>query len=489
MIVLPMAGSGERLQGIDLLRWPVVGPFLRWRHARLALQLAALGAAIVVILHGLFGPQIAPRNLATVVTWVHYRGLLVVALLAAGNIFCTGCPFVLVRDAARKAHAPSRRWPRWLRTKWIGLALFVGVLFAYELFDLWALPRATAWLVLGYFGAALAIDFVFAGATFCKYLCPVGQFNFAASTLSPLEVRVRHRDVCRTCRTSDCIRGRRAVDRPGVPTRRGCELGLFLPSKVGNLDCTFCLDCVQACPHDNVAIAARLPGAELVDGGRRSGIGRLAARPDIAALAMLFAFGALLNAFAMVGPAYDLERWLAGAMGVSSEAPVLAVLFFVGLVAVPCVLLAGAAAVSQRLARGPGRSIAGTAVRYAVAFLPLGFGLWLGHYAFHFLTGALTIVPVAQSAAIDLLGWAALGDPRWRWTGLQPGAVFPIQLGFVLLGTVGSLAVARGISEREQPARALAATAPWALVFVALAAVAVWILLQPMEMRGVQLPG
>ena len=34
--------------------------------------------------------------------------------------------------------------------------LFVGVLFIYELFDLWALPAATAWLVVGYFAAALA---------------------------------------------------------------------------------------------------------------------------------------------------------------------------------------------------------------------------------------------------------------------------------------------------------------------------------------------
>ena len=471
----------------DVLRWPVIGRFLRWRHARTALQLCVLAAAAAVIVHGLFGPQIAPRNLATVVTWVHYRGLLVVALLAAGNFFCTACPFVLVRDAARRGRAPGWRWPRWLRTKWIGLALFAGVLFAYELFDLWALPRATAWLVLGYFAAAVAVDLVFTGATFCKYLCPVGQFNFAASTLSPIEVTVRDRDVCRACHTSDCIKGRRAPG--GAVTQRGCELGLFLPSKVGNLDCTFCLDCVHACPHDNVAIAARAPGAELVDGRRRSGIGRLTARPDIAVLAVLFAFGALLNAFAMIGPAYDLEQWLARAIGVSSEAPVLAVLFVFGLGVVPFALLAAAAAVSERLAHSPSPSIRRAMVQYAVAFLPFGFGLWLGHYGFHFLTGALTIVPVTQSVVADVFGWAAFGEPRWQLAGLQPGAVLPIQLGFVALGTIGAFAVALGISEREHPSRAAAAASPWFVVVVALAAVAVWVLLQPMDMRGVELPG
>ncbi len=489
MTYVPMAPPDRRPASGDVLRWPVIGALLRWRHARTTLQLLALAVAAIVVLHGLFGPQVAPRNLATVVTWVHYRGLLVIALLAAGNFFCTGGPFMLARDVARRQHTPTRRWPRWLRSKWMGLVLFVAVLFTYELFDLWALPAATAWLVLAYFGAALTIDLVFSGATFCKYLCPIGQFNFAASALSPLEVTVREPAVCGTCRTADCINGRRAVDTPAVTVQRGCELGLFLPSKVGNMDCTFCLDCVQACPHDNVAIATRVPGAELVDGRRRSGVGRFADRPDIAALAVLFAFGALLNAFAMVTPVYALEGWLARAMGVSSEAPVLALLFVVALSVVPMVLLGGAA-VTGRLLLGQGHgSVANDAVHYAVALVPFGFGLWLAHYAFHFLTGVLTIVPVTQRAAADVFGWAVLGEPLWRLVGMPPGAVFPIQLGFLLLGTVGAIAVAHGISQREHPRKAALATAPWAVVVVILASVALWVLAQPMDMRGIGFPG
>ncbi len=449
------------------------------------LQSVAMVIATIIILHGLFGPQEAPRNLATVLTWVHYRGLLVVALLAAGNFFCTGCPFVMVRDVARRAHLPTLHWPRRLRNKWFALALFAGVLFAYELFDLWGLPRATAWVVIGYFAAALTIDLFFRGATFCKYLCPIGQFNFAASTLSPLEVRVRELDVCATCRTVDCIKGRRDKDAPEVTIQRGCELSLFLPRKVGNLDCTFCLDCVHACPHDNVEIAGRLPGAELIDGRRRSGIGRLTARPDIAALAVLFAFGALLNAFAMVSPVYAAEQWLARVMGLSSEAPVLGIVFLVALGVAPLLMLTAAAFVSRLLTESRGASIPGRMVQYAVALIPLGFGMWIAHYAFHLLTGMLTVVPVTQSAAADLFGWAALGDPWWGWAGARPGAIFPVQIGFVLLGTVGSIAVAHGISEREHPARPLAATAPWAVVVVLVAAAALWVLSNPMEMRGV----
>ena len=31
--------------------------------------------------------------------------------------------------------------------------------------------------------------------------------------------------------------------------------------------------------------------------------------------------------------------------------------------------------------------------RFIYGLAPLGFGMWLAHYAFHFLTGALTLIP------------------------------------------------------------------------------------------------
>jgi drug/metabolite transporter (DMT)-like permease len=139
---------------IDVLRWPILGRLLRWPHIRATTQTILLLVAAVVVLHGLLGPDLAPRNLATVLTWIHYRGLLIGVLLAAGSAFCGACPMILVRDLGRRFHRPSRHVPRWMRSKWNALGLFVGVLFAYELFDLWSLPAATAWLVIGYFAAA-----------------------------------------------------------------------------------------------------------------------------------------------------------------------------------------------------------------------------------------------------------------------------------------------------------------------------------------------
>jgi ferredoxin len=474
-------GRGRGVAPFDLLRAPAIGAFLRWRHARTLLQALLLAVAAVLVLHGLLGPQTAPANLATVVSWVEYRGLLVLALLVAGNLFCTGCPIVLVRNLGRRLHAPSRRWPRALRGTWIPLALFAAVLFTYELFDLWSLPAATAWIIVAYFAAALAVDLTFAGASFCQYVCPIGRFNFTASTLSPLEIQVREPATCATCRTADCVRGRRDPVMPLRVVQRGCELGLFLPAKVGNLDCTFCLECVQACPHDNVALAARIPGSELLESGRRSGIGRLRDRPDIAAFAVLFAFGGLVNAFAMTDTAMAVEMRLMDAMHVTTEAPALAAIFVGGLLLLPLALVAAATLLTPGSRRAGRRQ---TATAYAYAFVPFGLGMWLAHYGFHLLTGIFTIVPVTQSAVLDLLGRPLFGEPRWHWTGMRPGSVFPIEVGFILLGTLASLGLAYLISERDRPDTAVAATLPWAAAIAVTAAAALWILAQPMAMRG-----
>jgi polyferredoxin len=483
-----VAPGGRRISQLDVFTWPGVGRIVRWRHARTALQLILLLLAVAVVLDGLLSARIDPTNLATVLTWVHYRGLLVVALLAAGNLFCAGCPFVMVRDAGRRVRAPRLAVPRWLRTKWPGIVLFVAVLFSYELFDLWALPRATAYLVLAYFVSALVVDLVFTGATFCKYLCPIGQFNFMASTMSPLELRVRDMGTCRACRTVDCIKGRRAPEDPRVVLQRGCELRLFLPSKVGNMDCTLCLDCVRACPHDNIALAARVPGAELADGNRRSGIGRLSRRRDIAALAVLFTFGSLMNALGMVAPIRGVEAQIAGTIRAGSEAPVLAILFLAVLGVLPALLLGGAATLTKHLA-GDRRSISQIAADFAYALVPFGFGMWLAHYGFHLLTGAFVVVPVAQRAAVDIFGWPVLGAPLWRLTGMRPGAVLPVQIGFILLGAMGSFAAAFKIADRDWPERTGRSMAPWVLVVIVLTVAALWLVVQPMDMRGLGFAG
>ncbi len=484
-----MTGGGAEPAQFDVLRLPMLGRFLRLRHARTLMQAPLLAVGIVMIAHGLFGPNLAPKNLATLLAWVHYRGLLVLALLIAGNVFCMACPFMLPREAARTllrrfGFAPRWNWPRRLRSKWLSLGLLIVVLYVYELFDLWGNPPGTAWLIVAYFGGALAVDSLFKHASFCKFVCPIGQFNFVVSTLSPLEIAVRDPKMCAACRTKDCIRGRRDDSSPLRVIQRGCELALFQPRKVGNVDCTFCLDCIHACPHDNIGIPLRVPGSELWIDTLRSGIGRFSQRKDLSALVVVFVFGALVNAFGMVSPVYAVEAWLAGHLHLKHEAPILGLLFATFLVVEP-VLLLGAAAWTTRLATGRHESLTAIAGRYVFAMAPLGFGIWVAHYCFHFLTGLLTVIPVTHYAAAQM--GLNLGAPAWHWVGLPVAQVRPLEYGFLALGYLGSLMVAMRLAELDAPKRAFRVFAPWAVICTLILGAALWLLSQPMEMRGVDL--
>jgi len=470
----------------DLLRVPGLGRLLRWRYCRPLLQMPLLMISIGMILHGWFGPSLAPKNLATTLSWMHFRGVLVLVLLAAGNFFCLACPFMLVRQFARRFIKPRFEWPRALRNKWVSVALFVLILFAYELFDLWSSPWWTAWLIVAYFLAALVIDGLFKHASFCKFVCPIGQFNFIASTLSPLEVQVRDQGVCTSCHTKDCIRGRREPSSELV-TIRGCELALFQARKVGNMDCTFCLDCVHACPHDNVGILGRMPGSELLIDPVRSGIGYLSHRNDIAAIAVVFIFGALLNAFGMISPVYAVERWLGRILHVSHEAPVLGLIFACFLIVEPAVLLGLAAWLTRAWAKTQ-RPPLPLIARYTYGLVPLGFGMWLAHYSYHFLSGLYTIIPVTQSAVASL-GFPLLGEPRWTLRGLPSNIVQVSEIGFLLFGLAASLTVIYGLAEEDSPQKPARAFVPWAMVGLLLWTASMWMMFQPMEMRIMLMSG
>lgn len=471
----------------DLLKLPLVGTFLKWRHSRTVLQIPVLAVSLVMIAQGLFGPSLSPKNLATVLSWVHFRGVLVLVLLLAGNFFCMACPFMLARNVMRKFIRPRFNWPRALRNKWIPAILFALILFSYELFSLWSSPWLTAWVIVGYFAAVLVVDGLFKHGAFCKFVCPIGQFNFVAATVSPTEVAVRDQGVCDGCATKDCIRGRRTPEKELVILQRGCELALFQPAKVGNMDCTYCLDCVHACPHDNVGILSRMPGDELTIDPQRSGVGFFSRRRDIAAAIVVFCFGALMNAFGMVSPVYAVETWLGRVLHLQQEAPILGLIFAFFLVVEPAVLL-GSAAWATRALAGVKQAVVPLAVRYTYALVPMGFGMWLAHYGFHFFTGLYTIVPVTQNFFADL-GWPILGDPKWTLVGLPKDVVQPIEFGFLLLGFAGSLMVAWRMAEQDAEEHPVRAFVPWAVVCVILLAASAWLMTQPMDMRATMMAG
>lgn len=465
--------SGERF---DFFRVPLLGPMARSWKVRRTLQFVMFTLAAVIVIDGFLGPELSPMNLAGVLPWTHWRAATVVALLVAGNLFCMICPFTFFRDLGRTFLPARWHWPRPLRSKWPAIVLLLLFLWVYEVFSLWDRPWLTAWMLVTYFLAAFLVDGFFRRGSFCKYVCPIGQFHFVQSLMSPLEVRVRETEVCRTCKTHDCLRGN--------DTQRGCELYLFQPRKVGNMDCTFCMDCVQACPHDNIGVMTTPPLSDLTERRRRSSVGDFGRRLDLAVLILLLTFGAFANAAGMVAPVLAWGDTVQERFGLQT-AWVPATLLIVLLLVLAPVLTCGASAMVSRAWSGMRLSLKRWICEMAPGFAPLGFSMWLAHFLFHFFTASHTPIPVAQRMAADLTG----GDTAeinwqvqsWAFTSL-PG----LELFLLDIGLLASLFVLwkRSLNLHAKPRTAFRIFLPWALLVLALFLFGVWIIFQPMEMRG-----
>ncbi len=438
----------------------------------------------MVILDGFWGPSEPSRNAAGTLPWVQWRGLVVIALLTLGNVFCMACPFMLPRRLAKRLWKPRRPVPPWLKGKWVAVVVLIAFFWAYEALDLWASPFWTAWVVIGYFVIAFAIDATFRGAAFCKHLCPIGQFHFVHAPLSPFEVAVREPDRCASCRTKDCIRGQwspeQVLTREGFPLQRGCELWLFQQRKVGNMDCTFCMECIHACPHDNVGILSRRPGAELVSDPLRSGVGRLGERTDLAVLTAVMVFASLVNALGMIQPFVGLQRRIEAATGVAPEA-VLGALLVVVLIMIPGVLMLMAGGAEQRLAG----STSGSAWRrYTWGLVPLGLSMWAAHHFFHFALGSSALIPLGQRLAslVGMSGGAAYpvanSTPMFAW-------MLPAQVTMLAVGLFFTLRLLSRIGRNVYGDRGASGTIPWQVLAVVIFVLSIWLLAQPMEMRGV----
>jgi polyferredoxin len=477
---------------LDVLRLPLIGPLLKWRWGRLVFQSVLLIAALAMLWDGFTGPEQASRNLATVGAWVHYRGLVVVALLLVGNLFCMACPFTLPRTLAKRLSVRGRRFPLALRSKWLAVAGLVILFFLYEWLDMWASPALTAWVIVFYFVASFAMEAFFTESAFCKYVCPLGAFNFVYSAISPTQISVRDPNICAHCAGKECVNGSysptptvridqipvlSADETRPVEVRHspqgtlGCGTLLYAPQIQSNLDCTLCLDCVRACPHDNASLFTRTPGRELLADAWPK-------RWDVAFLVVALTWMGVTNAFGMVPPVYELQAWLAQALNTQSEFLVLGIIFGVGNVLLPLLTLVGAAALTRRLAGGQHslREIAGS---FAPAFIPLGFGVWFAHYGFHFLIAPLLIVPVIQ----EFLG--GVGEWERFSVALDSDWIGIIQVVALVGGFAASLWVGQRISQRLYRRRSFQAFVPWALALLGVMLLAWWIFQLPMEMRGV----
>jgi hypothetical protein len=257
------------------------------------------------------------------------------------------------------------------------------------------------------------------------------------------------------------------------------------------------MDCVKACPHDNVAIYAMSPMREITRDPLRSGIRRLSSRIDIAFVILIVVLSAFLNAAAMIGPGVMFFSRI-GSVIPSSLQPA-AGLLSTCIIAITFAALLWIIAMSMRKLFTP-ESVPTKEIfsRFALALLPLGLGMWSAHLLFHALTTWSSAIPLVQQFAHDL-GLQFFNQPNWSGASamagsqsllgiqlflLDAGLVLTLYAGWRLAHTFTSTAVTS--LRLMLPLRFML---PWSGAVAALYLFGFWILLQPMQMRGMVMQG
>src|SRR5262249_26691894 len=140
----------------------------------------------------------------------------------------------------------------------------------------------------------------------------------------------------------------------------------------------------------------------------------------------------------MVSPVLEWREQIASLLPQPSPILVTSLFYLFGLVVLPGLMVGLPAVLSTWLGQLK-ESRLEVATRFAYSLVPLGFGMWLAHYCFHFLASFEAVTPAIQRFANDL--GLPLGQPEWQWTCCRPVAVWlpRLEIFFLDLGLLLSL--------------------------------------------------
>lgn len=481
---LPILGQGTDTAPLrarlDLMRIPGIRRLLTSRVFRFMCQAVIVSLFFLVIAAGLFGNQNPALNIAPILTWTVWWGGLVILIMFAGKAWCFVCPWDAVASWMERVQFWKKsdeglglnlKWPRALRNIVLATALFVGLTWIELGFGVTMRPAVTAYLAIAMLLMAIVSAFLFERKGFCRYGCLVGRVSGLYAMFSGIEVRANRQDICRTCSGKECVRG--------SPTAYGCPTFLFPGNLKTNTYCIQCGECLQACPHDNLAVNLRPWGEDLVS--------EHAPRSDEAYLALLMLSITGFHGLTMTANWARLTDWLRDSLWLGNL-----LAFTLGMVALmlaPLMIYAVLVGISYWLGRRCESTLSETAyhdyfVRCSYALLPIALFYHLAHNLEHLLMEG----PKVLTLLSDPFGWSwnLFGTAQWSIPPLVSlDVLWLLQVALVLVGHVYSLWIAQKTSLRLFGGQraAFRSQIPMLMGMIVFSIFSLWLLKQPMEMR------
>jgi len=423
----PLPGRGR----LDLIRAvPALGWLLRRRWFQFAFMLPGMAFLLLFIIAGFWGSPIGNRNIVITFVWILWWFLLITVLLPFGSRFwCMACPFpffgewiqrkrlISVRADARTMWKKFRKWPAQLSNIWLQNLLFLGLCTMSAV--LVTRPVTTAAVLLGLVLVATAIAAVYRHRTFCNFLCPVSGFLSLYSMVAVVEVRPRDAAACRDCRSKSCVAGGEAG--------WGCPWALNPGRLERNNYCGMCMECVKACPNDNMTLNLRPFCADVDIKGT-----------DEAWKALIMVSVALVYSVTLLGTWGTVKSWAnISEVGDWAGFLIYAGIIWIGSLAVFPGIWALACGLGRHLAGSPRIAVKTLFRRYAYLLVPLGLTAWVA-FSIPLMMVNWSYI---QATASDPMGWGwnLLGTTDLAWKPLWPEYMVYVQLPMLLIGLVFSL--------------------------------------------------
>ncbi len=468
----------KRSDRFDLLSIGIIKTAFNSRIFRFSLQAIVTVLFLIIIAAGLWGNQNPALNIAPILTWTIWWGCLIILIMFAGKAWCYVCPWDAIAGWTEKLAfwrkkseglSLGLKWPRIVRNVLIATILFVGLTWVELGFGVTMKPRVTAYLAISMLLMAVVSALLFDRKSFCRYGCLVGRVSGLYALFASTEVRAKSDSTCKACASKECVQG--------SETAYGCPTFLYPGKLETNTYCIQCIECIQACPHDNLAVNLRPWASDLAVEGKP--------RTDEAYLALLMLAITGFHGLTMTPVWQEFVDAIRSSTGFGRT-----IGFSVGMAILmlsPIAIYAVLVAASRKLAQGHTQhhmSYHDYFVRYAYALLPIALFYHIAHNMEHLLMEGPKVIAMIS----DPFGW------NWNLFGTASWTIPPlislemlwiIQVFLVLVGHLYSLWVAHKTSLRlfGTPKAALRSQLPMLAGMVLFSVFSLWLLKQPMEMR------
>jgi transcriptional regulator with AAA-type ATPase domain len=208
---------------------------------------------IVIIGLALFFPDRIAAVIGNDLVWGAWWVFLVLGFLLIGRVWCTVCPLSTAGRIAHRIWSLAKSPPEFIKksSPFLIPIGFVVIIWCEQIFHMTINPRPTGFLLIVLIFLAVLFALFFKRETWCRYLCPLGNFGGIFALSATLFVR-SNPNVCSTkCTTHNCNKGSEQY--------AGCPV-FHHPMFARNAHiCKLCFNCLKSCPHGSAKLYLRPP--------------------------------------------------------------------------------------------------------------------------------------------------------------------------------------------------------------------------------------